>query len=65
MRNPLQEVRGMEGIKEAAITIKPSANSPFKSYDKVRSAAHALLELAQQPGLFRPVRGQFAEPLKQ
>lgn len=28
-----EEVRGLEGIKEAALTIVPAEGSPFKKYD--------------------------------
>lgn len=29
----LQEVRGMDGLKEATINIKPADDSPYKKYD--------------------------------
>jgi hypothetical protein len=35
-RIPFDDVRGLEGIKEATLTLKPSPTGPFGKYDKVR-----------------------------
>lgn len=42
----MQEVRGLDGLKEATVNIKPSETSPFKKYDpegKVRLGAALLV----------------------